>query len=83
MAETKELPVADRIKYFRTLSGITKAELGRRCEVTGVTVVQWENGEHEPRMETFKLLCRALDITRSQFFGFIDPTRPPQKPRAA
>lgn len=56
------------VKVWRNLNGLTIREL---CELTGLsvnTVMSVESNESAPHMETFLILCSAMDVNPQDFF---------------
>lgn len=56
------------VKVWRNLNGLTIKEL---CELTGLsvnTVMGVESNDNAPHMETFLILCSAMDVNPQEFF---------------
>lgn len=52
-----------RIKLVRTDKGLTQAQLGELCGVSGEMIRQYEAGLRNPKLETVKKIASALDVT--------------------
>lgn len=48
------------IKNAREKAGLTQEELGAKIGVTGVTIMRYEKGTREPRLDVLKKLAAAL-----------------------
>ena len=62
--------VGSRIKAARDAAGITQEQLGKLIGVTGVTIMRYEKGQREPRLEQLQSIANALNISVSQLLGF-------------
>ena len=60
--------VAQRIKYYRKLKGITQKELGEKIGVKHNTVSSYENGVNEPEQDLLFKIADALDISINDLF---------------
>jgi len=61
---TKELndQVAENIKHYRKQKGWTGAELARQAGMSASTIVNLENGKHQPYGKSLVLLSLVLDV---------------------
>lgn len=50
-----------RLRREREARGLSQAELGRACGVSGVTISHYEAGRTLPGPDTYRLLCRVLE----------------------
>lgn len=50
-----------RVRELRKTLGISVAELARRCEVSSVAVVMWENGRNLPATVRLPEVAAALE----------------------
>lgn len=50
---------------MRKQLGLTQDDVARALDVTTRTIINWENGHHEPRLtiRQVKKLCRVLQIS--------------------
>lgn len=62
--------IARRLLAFRTESGLSQAELARRCGVSQPAIARLERGEHEPRLATLRRVAHALDADLVLDFSF-------------
>lgn len=51
---------------MRRQLGLTQEDVARAIDVTTRTIINWENGHHEPRLtiKQTKALCRILRISQ-------------------
>ena len=59
----------EAITQFREALGLSKAELGRRCGVTGPAVKAWEDPGRYPEAEKLPLIADALGCSIDALFG--------------
>ncbi len=57
--------IAARISQMRVLSGLSKADLARRLEVSPSAVSQWESGDKHPELEKLLSISNALGVAPS------------------
>ena len=57
------------LNYWVKRRGISKTELGRRIEVTPITITRWLNGETMAGTEHLPPLAKALDVSIPEFFS--------------
>lgn len=62
--------IAQQLVAFRTESGLSQAELARRCGVSQPAIARLERGEHEPRLATLRRVAHALDANLVLDFSF-------------
>lgn len=74
MKETQMIKYGAVLKKYRGLAGLSQTELGRLMQVSRNTVINWENGSHQPDMDTIRLLCRKLRIPVSELFSLSEKT---------
>lgn len=64
------MTIGERIKEIREEVGLTQEELGNRLGVTGVTIMRYEKGTRQPRIEQLEAIAEALDVSvTSLLFG--------------
>ena len=54
---------ADKVRDARNEKGLTQAQLGELCGVSGRAVLTYEKGEKIPRQATMLKLAKALDVS--------------------
>lgn len=59
-----------RIKEARENLALTQEELGQKIGVTGVTVMRYEKGQREPRLEQLQAIADALNVTVGYLQGY-------------
>ena len=62
--------IARQLVVFRIESGLSQAELARRCGVSQPAIARLERGEHEPRLATLRRVAHALDADLILDFAF-------------
>ena len=61
--------IGARIDRARRAAGLSKSELGRRCEKGYRTVQAWIRGEQEPSAESLLALATALGVSADELLG--------------
>ena len=61
--------VHERLERFRARTGITKAQIARRCGVPDSTVSAWFTGRMQQRLEILPELAKALGTTVAELGG--------------
>lgn len=54
---------AEKVRDARNEKGLTQAQLGELCGVSGRAVLTYEKGEKMPRQSTMLKLAKALDVS--------------------
>ena len=62
--------IARQLVAFRIETGLSQAELARRCGVSQPAIARLERGEHEPRLATLRRVAHALDADLVLDFSF-------------
>lgn len=65
-------------RWRQAQEGLTKAEVARRCEVSGEAVLQWENGDANPTSANVEKFATAVGVSMVAFWG-----EPPAKSKRA
>ena len=60
------------IKNFRQFRGITQQEIARRLGKSKNVISNWERGDNSPNPDEIMELCKILEVTPNQIFGW-DP----------
>lgn len=63
------IPFGELIRKFRKRKGLSQEQLGALAGVKKNAVGAWEAGRSRPDVASVPILCRALGIPLSQFFG--------------
>lgn len=58
-----------RLKFFRSLEGISQAELASRVGISGKQISDYEVGTSTPRKENFLKLLAALNVSEKEFMS--------------
>lgn len=62
--------IGENIKNFRTFRGIKQQDLANRLGKSKSVISNWERGENSPDVETCAELCKILDVTPNELFGW-------------
>lgn len=65
--------VAKNIKDFRLLRGLSQKRLADLLNKSVGTVANWEKGVNYPTVDVLEDLCKLLDVTPNQMYGW-DPS---------
>ena len=58
-----------RISAWRSVAGLSQADLARACGVTASAVTYWEQGETEPTHTHVGRIAEACGVTLATFWG--------------
>lgn len=56
------MTVGENIQRERKRLGISQVELGKRLEVSGAMIAQYENGNRKPKIATIRKIAKALGV---------------------
>lgn len=59
----------ESIKKARKQSGLTQAELAKKCGLAAITIQQYERNLREPSLATLGKIAKALDTTVYEMIG--------------
>lgn len=62
--------VSDNIKNFRLYRGLSQLELANRVGRTVNVISNWELGKNAPDPDSIELICKILEITPNELFGW-------------
>lgn len=65
---------SENLKKYRQMANLSQEALGKKIGVTGVTIMRYEKGVREPKIETMKKLANALNIPLSKLIDINSPT---------
>jgi transcriptional regulator with XRE-family HTH domain len=60
--------LGSRIRFYRTLKGLSQGELASRLRMASSQLSRYENGHTQPRFSMLARIARALGIRVSDFF---------------
>lgn len=60
----------ENIKNFRTFRGINQESLASLLGKTKSVISNWERGANSPDPDSIEALCKYLDVTPNQIFGW-------------
>lgn len=66
--------ILEKITYYRNLRGWTEYQLAERAEIPQSTINSWYRKNLIPALPSIDKICKAFDITLSQFFSNCDDT---------
>lgn len=61
--------IADSIRVYRTLNGMTQQELGKRLGITAQAVSKYECGLSEPDSSGILKMCEMFGVTADELLG--------------
>ena len=62
--------IGENIRNFRQFRNMTQVELGKALGRSKNVVSNWERGDNEPDLDTIAEICRVLNVTPNQMFGW-------------
>lgn len=62
--------VGDNIRKFRTFKGIKQQDLADMLHKSKSVISNWERGENSPDVEICVQICKILDVTPNELFGW-------------
>ena len=60
-----------RLRELRNKSGLTQNEIANKLGVSGQTILNWENGIYEPKINQLIELADLFDVTVDSFRFFL------------
>ncbi|OAO83561.1 transcriptional repressor of PBSX s [Anoxybacillus flavithermus] len=70
--------LGDRLKRLRLEKKLTQEELGKKINVTKVSISGYENGNRTPDTETLQKLADFFNVTTDYLLGRTDDPNPPR-----
>ncbi|ASA96856.1 helix-turn-helix transcriptional regulator [Anoxybacillus flavithermus] len=70
--------LGDRLKRLRLEKKLTQEELGKKINVTKVSISGYENGNRTPDTETLQKLADFFNVTTDYLLGRTDDPNPPE-----
>src|SRR5665213_2441781 len=67
-AASVEYPLGDRVKYLRSLRGLSQVQLAKDAKLSQATIAQIESGRKDPSVEALRQIARALDTEIAGLF---------------
>ncbi|NGP45699.1 helix-turn-helix transcriptional regulator [Bacillaceae bacterium SIJ1] len=61
--------IGEKLKNLRLAKGLTLNELGKKAFVSQPYLSDIERGRTMPSLDKLRLICDALDVSLSEFFG--------------
>ena len=62
--------ISENIKNFRTFRGIRQQELADKLGKSKSVISNWERGENSPDIDSCVELCKILQVTPNELFGW-------------
>jgi transcriptional regulator with XRE-family HTH domain len=60
----------ENIRKFRELRKLTQKQFADRLNKSRNVISNWERGENSPDPDTIEQICKILDVTPNQIFGW-------------
>ena len=60
---------AQRLKDLRKKAGINQEQLAEMLNISIKTIQRWEWGQHTPRLEDIKQLCKVLNVSEADLLN--------------
>lgn len=60
----------ENIRKFRELRKLTQKQFADRLNKSRNVISNWERGENSPDPDTVEQICRILEVTPNQIFGW-------------
>jgi HTH-type transcriptional regulator, competence development regulator len=70
--------LGDRLRKLRLDKKLTQEELGKKINVTKVSISGYENGNRTPDTETLQKLADFFNVTTDYLLGRTDKPNPPE-----
>jgi HTH-type transcriptional regulator, competence development regulator len=71
--------LGDRLRKLRLDKKLTQEELGKKINVTKVSISGYENGNRTPDTETLQKLADFFNVTTDYLLGRTDNPNPPER----
>ncbi|MGG3210594.1 helix-turn-helix transcriptional regulator [Geobacillus stearothermophilus] len=71
--------LGDRLRKLRQEKKLTQEELGKKINVTKVSISGYENGNRTPDTETLQKLADFFNVTTDYLLGRTDDPTPPEQ----
>lgn len=68
-----------RLKQLRTQNKMTQEELGKKINVTKVSISGYENGNRSPDTDTLQRIAEVFNVSMDYLFGRTDAPSPLEK----
>jgi transcriptional regulator with XRE-family HTH domain len=62
--------IGENIKNFRTFRGFSQQEIADKLDKTKSVISNWERGANSPDVEACEKLCKILNVTPNELFGW-------------
>ncbi|HAR41163.1 MAG TPA: hypothetical protein DCS07_00775 [Bdellovibrionales bacterium] len=67
-----EYNLGERIKFLRTVRGLSQLHLAKSAKVSQPTIAQIESGKKDPSVQTLQQIAAALDVEIAALFATDD-----------
>lgn len=64
------MKINENIKNFRTFRGIKQQDLADMLGKSKSVISNWERGENSPDVESCEKMCKILQVTPNELFGW-------------
>lgn len=62
--------LSDNIKYMRMMRGLSQKQFAEKVNKSPNAVSNWEKGATNPDVDMLEEICKILDVTPNQIFGW-------------
>lgn len=60
----------ENIRNFRRFRNMSQADLAKKISKSKSVISHWESGENSPDLDSCEKLCKILNVTPNQLFGW-------------
>jgi len=64
----------ENLKSLRLMRGLSQKQLGEKLNKSANAISNWEKGTTSPDVDLLETICKVLDITPNQLYGW-DPCK--------
>ena len=64
----------ENLKSLRLMRGLSQKQLGEKLNKSANAISNWEKGTSSPDVDLLETICKVLDITPNQLYGW-DPCK--------
>lgn len=62
--------LSNNIKYMRLMRGLSQKKFAEKLHKSANAVSNWEKGTTSPDVELIETICRVLEVTPNQIYGW-------------
>ncbi len=72
MTNVNSVELGKKIKYLRTVNGLSQSALGKKVGVVQNIIARYENGTARPSLDVLVRLAIVFDTTTDYLVGLVD-----------